>query len=928
MIRANSAPSRNYNKIQLFTIGQNKKLNRQNSVNEPYKSSIDVIDTTCQQGALQYLFSAYDSNGKVSSDQIIVSKKDSNYASKKMEYLNGQDLLNAASKGDLPTVQHTLVNGAKVNFQGQHEFTALHLASRAGHIEIMQYLLQLGAEIEAQNKNGNTPMHSAAYGDQIAAILTLLDNGAYLEATNKNGDTPMHSAAWKNNYAAIEVLSAKLGNLEAINHDGDTPLHLAAWNNCVLAIETLINQNANLNVINKDGNTPLDLARQKNNKLAQGAIMKASALNIKQVKIQNDLIIKNIHSVASELSQRILKKRANLKLILSDYQLQNVSDYEIERSLRTLVCLKANNEHLDVEHKIDSIAVMLPSNLALYSLVIFAIIPSFLSKNVNVRPNTLLQEQSIINRIFYELELENLFPKINIINSDHAGFKKYITEADLTIFTGKSSKANDLAKDMKENAILIVNGSGHNPVVVTDSANIDEAVKGAVLLKSFNGGQDCAGPDAILLHENIAAEFISKFQSQFSDLKRGNFKDPNAIIGPISRFSELHKFAKLFHENSRDIISGGTIDFKNNIVSPTTIIRNIERYPNHQEMFGPVAFIHPYKEDQDLEHYFQDIHRRYNANRMYVTVYGHSNYISDKDDSQNPRENGNVGIVLYNKTIHDIEIGYKPYGGYSLAASGVIKKLPNHETERIGMPILIPEIITKYIIKGKALPSTKEPTLPFAMPIAVKRGKEINPVVLSFQDLAINIFDSNIAFGFIFGSAAKGQLKVLGHDISDLDTFICLKENDQKAINKYIDRLSLLHDKYNLKVDQKFPAEIMTLAKLENSLAKLGNIKISINKVIKGEEFDDMFWAHSLTDKKIGFIGDGPLMSSLIKKTIPYIYEWSSQIIEQLKFQNTLPKHLSKKFLGLTKDEAIAKLSGYNAHMIVHLGLNYDDHSE
>ncbi len=142
-------------------------------------------------------------------------------------------------------------------------------------------------------------------------------------------------------------------------------------------------------------------------------------------------------------------------------------------------------------------------------------------------------------------------------------------------------------------------------------------------------------------------------------MKTGKFNEQETIIGPIRRLSELQKFGQIFYQNSKDILSGGVIDFKNNIVSPTIIVRGIERYPNYTETFGPVAFVHPYKNDQDLAYYFQDVDGQYNAHRMYVTVYGHSEYLSNKDDTIRPGQQGNAGIILYNQTIHDVEIGYK-----------------------------------------------------------------------------------------------------------------------------------------------------------------------------------------------------------------------------------------------------------------------------
>jgi lysyl-tRNA synthetase class 1 len=347
---------------------------------------------------------------------------------------------------------------------------------------------------------------------------------------------------------------------------------------------------------------------------------------------------------------------------------------------------------MDSPQLIESIVVLLPSNLPLYSLVLFALIPSIQSTRVYVRPNSILQEQHIIPQLSECLDLETIFPSIEIINKDHAGILPFIQSASLVVFTGSAANAKKLLPEMKNDSVLVVNGSGHNPLVVTDTADVDLAVEGALLVKGFNGGQDCAGPDAILVHAAVAEVFITKFKERFASLKTGPFDASDTVIGPIHRATELHKFAHIFLSNSRDIITGGIINYRDSIVAPTVIIRGIERYPNYKEMYGPVAFIHPYKDDADLSHYFKDPDGLYNANRMYVSLYGTSEYVLSRDDARTPGAPGNIGIVLRDKTIHDVEIGYEPYGGYSTDASCIIKKTSDGILQR-AMPIYIPEII-------------------------------------------------------------------------------------------------------------------------------------------------------------------------------------------------------------------------------------------
>ena len=644
--------------------------------------------------------------------------------------------------------------------------------------------------------------------------------------------------------------------------------------------------------------------------------------------IEHDLVIQTSEDIKikMELLLEILSNKVDdIRFILSVYQTYDVTDYEIERSIRTINGLIHGDMFQDVSRKIESAAVLLPSNLPLYSLIIFALIPSILSSRVFVRPNSILQEHNIITKLYDALDLGVLFPSVQIINQGHAGFREHIQSADLVTFTGKPSNSDKLLQDMKSESLLVINGSGHNPLVVTDTADIDRAVEAALVLKGFNGGQDCAGPDAILVHAHIAKEFIEKFHQRFSMLKTGSFDVRDTIIGPIHRLTELQKFAGIFHSNRNDIISGGVIDFRRGIVEPTVIVRGIERYPNYSELYGPVAFIHPYKTDEDLSYYFQDFDGQYNANRMYVSVYGHSDYLSRRDDTINPGLSGNVGILLHNQTIHDVEIGYKSYGGYSLGASGIIKK-SSAGVQRMAMPIYIPDVIVTYLINKADFPFERKKEAVFKTACSsTLRGQEINPVILDFKTIALESFGENVLFGFVFGSAAKGKLKTKGIDKDDLDTFICLNNDDKDAIARYHHRLVDLHLAHDLKVDEVFPAEIMTIEKLRNIIDNLDVIDVSIDTLIEGEKCDHIFWTHALTDQKTGFIGQGKIMSDLIKKTMPHIYRWRNQVIEQLEKAEYIPLHVEQRFVGLNKQEILQKLVKFSPHLIIHLGLNYDD---
>ena len=75
---------------------------------------------------------------------------------------SGDDLVQAASAGNLPKVRTMLNKGAKINHQNEYGTTALMAASRRGRVETVQTLLAKGAEINRQSNYGVTALMAAS----------------------------------------------------------------------------------------------------------------------------------------------------------------------------------------------------------------------------------------------------------------------------------------------------------------------------------------------------------------------------------------------------------------------------------------------------------------------------------------------------------------------------------------------------------------------------------------------------------------------------------------------------------------------------------------------------------------------------------------------------------------------------------------------
>ena len=159
--------------------------------------------------------------------------------------------------------------------------------------------------------------------------------------------------------------------------------------------------------------------------------------------------------------------------------------------------------------------------------------PSYQASKVIVRPPERMND--IFAKLSQKLEFLEYYPGIEIFTGARKDFvEDYCKKSSVVLFTGKYKNFLTISKQCNKDTLILFNGSGHNPIVLTPSANIDFAVEKTTYVKLFNSGQDCAGPDCILVHDSIADEFILKLQLALNNTALANsYMDDSTIVGPL-----------------------------------------------------------------------------------------------------------------------------------------------------------------------------------------------------------------------------------------------------------------------------------------------------------------------------------------------------------------------------------------------------------
>jgi hypothetical protein len=390
-----------------------------------------------------------------------------------------------------------------------------------------------------------------------------------------------------------------------------------------------------------------------------------------------------INECAQSFANHIESHFEELADILLEYESFEVVKDEIARTLDVLTHLKENKNYFTL--RIGQVTSFLPRNQPLYALTCFVVIPSLMASEVHFRiPHSM---RHFFPEFLEALKLTSFFPNISISHKERLKFLEERSAlrinpkteesrplTDVVIFTGTPNHAERLRLVFDRRTLFITNGAGHNPIVISETADVEKSVEAATKLQLYNQGQDCAAPNAILIHRKMFKPFMKLLREELNHTRVGHYRDRLCRVGPISDPDELVRIQSLFVENQEwmDPSTPGIIRTVETIVEPTIICKPLNKGGNFMEVFAPIFFVQQYDEDKDLIRYFESPH--YARNAMYISLFGKSKYVDSLIDR--PIEGKilhDAASVLRNTHPHEpgIERGTQPYGGYGSAASNL-----------------------------------------------------------------------------------------------------------------------------------------------------------------------------------------------------------------------------------------------------------------
>ena len=181
-------------------------------------------------------------------------------------------------------------------------------------------------------------------------------------------------------------------------------------------------------------------------------------------------------------------------------------------------------------------------------------------------------------------------------------------DVDKIAFTGSIATGRKIIEASAGNLKRVsLELGGKGPNIVFEDATIPAAVGGSAFAIFHNQGQACIAGSRLLLHENIADEFLEKFVALAESIKLGHPLDPETEMGPLTSRMHLDRVLNYINQCSagdNEIITGGAqpqdSDLRNGYyLKPTIVEANPGDTVFQEEVFGPFVTVTRFSNDEE-----------------------------------------------------------------------------------------------------------------------------------------------------------------------------------------------------------------------------------------------------------------------------------------------------------------------------------------
>lgn len=241
-------------------------------------------------------------------------------------------------------------------------------------------------------------------------------------------------------------------------------------------------------------------------------------------------------------------------------------------------------------------------------------------------------------------------------------------DCDVVAFTGSTEVGRMVGHNVIDHfGLPALELGGNNPHVVLEDADLQQAVDAGVFGSFWNQGQVCISINRHLVHESLYDEYAERLTKRAAELRIGDPRDDDAVIGPIINESQrdemLDSLDRTVDRGAVVETGGGTVavnGVEDSLFVEPTVLTGVtnDMAAACNEHFGPIAPIIPFSTDEEAIELAND------------TEYGLAGSVhsADRGRARDVADRIDVGMMHVNDQPVNAE-PHVPFGGTK--ASGI-----------------------------------------------------------------------------------------------------------------------------------------------------------------------------------------------------------------------------------------------------------------
>ncbi|MFC2118198.1 aldehyde dehydrogenase family protein [Bacteroidota bacterium] len=251
---------------------------------------------------------------------------------------------------------------------------------------------------------------------------------------------------------------------------------------------------------------------------------------------------------------------------------------------------------------------------------------------------------------------------ISILPMDRQSGNQLVTDPrfKMLTFTGSPDVGWKMKNEAGKKRVTLELG-GNAGVIITESSDIDLAVKKCLTGGFAYSGQVCIHVQRIYVHKSIFDEFTEKYISKVNSLKKAMPESPETDISSMIDEENAKRVEEWVNEaiiDGAEILCGGNRE--NTYYEPTVLTNtNKKMKVNSSEVFGPVVCLEKYSD-------FTSAVNMVNDSKYGLQAGVFTNCIDEMNISFNDLD---VGGVIIND-VPTFRVDHMPYGGVKDSGNG------------------------------------------------------------------------------------------------------------------------------------------------------------------------------------------------------------------------------------------------------------------